>query len=132
MIGKRLNLMLFALISSASLAASGVGAQTDVAPPKNNASKATAKPNKPQAQSGLALTIVNQRAVDLSELDIARAGSPAFKTIVRKLGRGQKAVVKFQNGEDCVFDVHLRYDDGALNDLTNIDLCKDGKINLVD
>ncbi len=124
---KRFRIALTAAVL-APLAMSAASAQTSAPPTKLGPSK-----SKPaQAASGIGVTVSNQRTVGLIELDIARAGSPSFKALVRTLGPGQKTVVKLPNSEDCVYDIHVKYVDGALNDITGLDLCRDGKINLVD
>jgi hypothetical protein len=123
-------------IGLAATSAAAVGAaqaQTDVAPAKKMAAMAaTPAKQKTKAEPGEALTVTNERSVGLVELDIAKAGGSTFKMLVKKLGAGQKVLVNYPRGEDCMFDLHVTYVDGLSNTLSNVNLCKDGKINLVE
>jgi hypothetical protein len=121
-------------LAATSLAALGSAqAQTDVAPGKKMAAMATAPAmQKTKAEPSEALTVTNERSVGLVELDITKAGGTTFKMLVKKLGAGQKAMVNYPRGEDCMFDLHVTYADGLSNTLSNVNLCKDGKINLVE
>jgi hypothetical protein len=76
------------------------------------------------------LTVANRRTIGLTKLDVAPAGSSAFRRIVENLGPGRKTVVALGNGENCAFDFHGVYDDGATTSARGIDLCKNGVINL--
>ena len=76
------------------------------------------------------VTVVNQRSIGLAELVAAPAGSPEVRKIVENLGPGRKTIVKLPRG-DCVFDLHGIYSDGATAKLSAFDLCKNGRINLV-
>jgi hypothetical protein len=124
---------LFAIGLAATGAVALGSAQADVAAPKKMAAMA-ATPAKQKAKSepGEALTVTNERSVGLVELDITKAGGSTFKMLVKKLGAGQKAMVNYPRGEDCMFDLHVTYVDGLSNTLSNVNLCKDGKINLVE
>ncbi|HLW92178.1 MAG TPA: hypothetical protein VKS78_12890 [Roseiarcus sp.] len=105
------------------LAAGGAGAAS--------ASKEPTK-LKPPGGPTIAVTVTNQRTVGVSELDIALAGSPSYKPIVRKLGPGRSTVVTLSHDEDCRFDLYVKYDDGATSQISALDVCQDGKINLVE
>jgi hypothetical protein len=117
-----------------SAAAIGVAqAQTAVAPAKKTAGMATVpSKQKAKAEPSDVLTLTNERGVGLVELDIAKAGGTTFKMLVKKLGAGQKALVNYPRGEECSFDMHVTYADGLSNTLSGVNLCKDGKINLVE
>jgi hypothetical protein len=129
---KKSFISLLALVAAATSTVGVVRAQTDAAPAKSSAAKPALKTKLAPAQSGTSVSVFNERTVGLVTLAVARTGSPSFKTLVRNLGAGQKTLIKLPNPEDCLFDIHVVYTDGALNDLTSVDLCKDGKINLVD
>ena len=89
---------------------------------------------KPKTDSGptVAVTVTNKRKVSVIELDVALAGSPAFKPILRNLGAGKQAVVNLSKDENCLFDFYIKYDDGATNTVPSVNVCDDGKLNLVE
>jgi hypothetical protein len=76
------------------------------------------------------VTIVNQRPIGLAELDAAPAGSSAVEKIVENLAPGRKTFVRLPGG-DCILDLYGLYDDGTRANVFAIDLCSDGRINLV-
>lgn len=76
------------------------------------------------------VTIANRRTVGLKKLDLAPAGSPAFKQIVENLGPGRTTLVTAPSGGACSFDIRGVYDDGATTSAGGLDLCKNGTINL--
>jgi hypothetical protein len=76
------------------------------------------------------LTVANRRTIGLTKLDLAPAGSSAFRRIVENLGPGRKTVVALSSGENCAFDFRGVYDDGATTNARDVDLCKSGLINL--
>ena len=89
---------------------------------------------KPKADSGptIAVTVTNKRKVTVAELDVALAGSPAFKPLLRNLAPGKQAVVTLSRDENCRFDFYIKYDDGATNTVADVNVCDDGKLNLVE
>ena len=89
---------------------------------------------KPKADSGptVAVTVTNKRKVGVVELDVALAGSPAFKPLLRNLAPGKQSVVTLSRDENCTFDFYIKYDDGATNTVANVHVCEDGKLNLVE
>ena len=78
------------------------------------------------------VTVTNQRAIGLKELDAAAAGGSKTRKIVTKLAAGGKTVVKLGKGKDCLYDFHAVYDDGQSADLASVDVCKDKALNLVE
>jgi hypothetical protein len=102
------------------------------------ASAETAAPTKlrpkPNAAAGptMAVTVFNKRNVGLTELDLAQAGTPTFKPIVRKLAAGKSTVIMLPKDENCVFDFYVKYDNGETNSVSGFNVCEDGKINLVE
>lgn len=89
---------------------------------------------KAKTDSGptVAVTVTNKRKVGVVELDVALAGSPAFRPILRNLGPGKQAVVNLSKDENCQFDFYIKYDDGATNTVPGVNVCDDGKLNLVE
>jgi len=92
----------------------------------------TAGAGKPKAAASLSVTVTNHRKATVSELDLAPAGSPAFKPLLRKLGAGKSTVVVLPRDDNCTFDLYAKYDDGETTSMSGLDLCVDGKINLVE
>jgi hypothetical protein len=76
------------------------------------------------------VTIANRRTVGLKKLDLAPAGSTAFRQIVENLGPGRTTLVALPSAGACSFDIHGVYDDGATTNAQGLDLCKNGTINL--
>ena len=114
-----------AAFSAIVFAASGAAAETA------SAGKAPTK-LKPPGGPTIAVTVTNQRTVGVAELDIALAGSPSYKPIVKKLGPGRSTVVTLSHDEDCRFDFYAKYDDGATSQISALNVCLDGKINLTE
>jgi hypothetical protein len=76
------------------------------------------------------VTIVNKRPIGLVELRAAPAGSSATEKIAENLAPGRKTFARLPRG-DCILDLRGVYDDGTTASLSAIDLCRDGRINLV-
>jgi hypothetical protein len=115
-----------AAFGAIALAASAVSAQPAAA------GKAPTKQKPPSGGSTIAVTVTNQRTIGVTEVDIALAGSPSYKPIVKKLAPGRSTVVTLSHDEDCRFDLYVKYDDGATSQISALDVCVDGKINLVE
>jgi hypothetical protein len=116
-----------AMATALALALSaGAAAQT--------AAPAAGAKQKLKANAGptIAVTVTNKRTTGLAELDVAQAGSAAFKPFVRKLGPGKQTVITLPRDENCVFDLFMKYDDGTTSTVAGFNVCDDGKINLVD
>jgi hypothetical protein len=125
MIRPRLTAVAIAALSAAALAAGQAGAQTDAGPPTK------LKP-KSRDKAAIVVAVTNERSAVLVELDVAPTGSPAVKAVLKKLGPGKKAMVTFPYDQDCLFDIHVEYEDGKSNDVSNLDVCKDAKLNLTE
>ena len=120
----------------AALAAIAV-ALAAVGPATSAAAAASAKHNKkPQAKADsgptIAVTITNKRKAGVVELDVALAGSPAFKPLLKNLAPGKQAIVTLAHDENCAFDFYVKYDDGQISTVPNVHVCDDGKLNLVE
>jgi hypothetical protein len=106
-----------------ALAASATHAQTN--PPAAGVAK-------PKSGATISVTVTNRRATTVSELDVAPAGSPAFKPFLRKLGPGKSAVITLPRDDICKFDLYAKYDDGQTSSISGFDPCEDSKVNLVE
>lgn len=122
---------------ASALLAGGALAQTDTAPaasaPAAPAADATAdqKP-KPKPKPMINVVVTNNRSTGLVELAAAPAGGPESKKILSKLAAGKKATLHLPKSKGCLYDLHGSYEDGTSTDMSSVDLCKDGKINLVE
>ncbi len=126
--GSKLAAILTVIV--AALAAGGAEAQ-------NSAPAASAKQRvKPQAKADsgpiVAVTVTNKRKAGVVELDVALSGSPAFKPLLNNLSPGKQAIINLTHDENCAFDFYIKYDDGATNTVPNVNVCEDGKLNLVE
>lgn len=120
----------------AALAAIAV-ALAAVGPATSAAAAASAKHNKkPQAKADsgptIAVTITNKRKAGVVELDVALAGSPAFKPLLKNLAPGKQTIVTLAHDENCAFDFYVKYDDGQISTVPDVHVCEDGKLNLVE
>jgi hypothetical protein len=133
----------FAFVASivgAALMTGAASAQTAApVPPAANAPPAStllAKPNKkPQkiVMPSVVVVVTNSRSVELTKLDATPSGGTLpTRTIVFNLAPGKKIFVTVVTGKFCVFDLHGAYADGSSTDSTNVDLCQDNTLNLVE
>ncbi len=104
-------------------------AEAQTSTPAKEKTKAKAKTDSGPT---VAVTVTNKRKINVVELDVAVAGSPSFKPLLRNLGPGKQAVVNLSHDENCRFDFYIRYDDGATNTVPGVNVCEDGKLNLVE
>jgi hypothetical protein len=119
---RRKSLAFFALLVGAALAAGAARAQT---------SAPGAKTPKKAAPATM-VVVANSRAVPLTELDATPAGGFLPKVIARNIPPGKKVSVNVATDKDCVFNLHGAYADQSSTELSNVDLCKDKNVNLVD
>lgn len=123
----------FAFVASVAAAASmtgAVSAQTAEPPPAANAPAApVAKPRK--VTPSVIVAVTNSRATALTALDATPSGGIA-KTIVSNLAPLKKASVSVATDKSCVFTLRAAYADGARAEFTNVNLCKDRTVNLID
>jgi FlaG/FlaF family flagellin (archaellin) len=105
------------------------GAQAQTSAPAAATQKLKAKPDSGET---IAVTVTNKRRSGVTELDVALAGSAAFRPLLRKLAPGKQSVVTLPRDESCTFDFYIKYEDGQTNTVTGVDVCPDGKLNLVE
>ena len=117
-----------------ALAALTIAGLAGIAEAQTNAPTKDKMKAKAKADSGptVAVTVTNKRKASVIELDVALGGSPAFKPILRNLGPGKQAVINLSKDENCLFDFYIKYDDGATNTVPGVNVCDDGKLNLVE
>lgn len=96
------------------------------APAKGKKARAEAVP-----RNG-ALVVTNQRSVNLLELTATPQNGGAAVVISRDLAAGARANGKLPPKAGCVFSLSGTFDDETTMDAANMNLCKDGRINLVE
>ena len=116
-------------------AAPAAAAPAEAAPAKakpaaKKAKKKTSK--KAKSATSLSVTVMNSRASDLTDLQVAVAGSDTFEQVLGALKAGKKAGAKVPKGKDCQIDLHATFADGAKTDATGVDVCKLKTLNLTD
>ena len=99
------------------------------------ASPSFAKAKKPKAEPatrGGAILVSNQRDSTLLELTATPQNGGAEITIARDVAAGARAAGKLPAKAGCVFNLSGRFEDESSMEAANLNLCKDGRINLVE
>ena len=111
------------------LAATGLGLVVFSAPAL---AQGKAKPRAEPAPRNGAIVVTNRRDSTLLELIATpqKGGGPIV--IARDVGAGAKAVGKLPKNAGCVFSLAGTFDDQSSTDAANVNLCKDGRINLLE
>ena len=93
---------------------------------------ASMKPKfKSPAGGTLTVKVTNWREADLVELQLARSGSANWKKLLGPLKAGQWTWAKIPQGKDCHVDLRGKYADGKSADVSNVDICTDKAVDLV-
>ena len=89
--------------------------------------------SKPQTPAGGTDTVkvVNWRLADLVELRAAESGSTNWKKVLGALKTGQWTWAKVPQGKNCHVDLRGKYADGKSADVSNVDICADKTVDLV-
>ena len=116
---------LFAVVAAPALAQNSESAPT-VAPPV----KSRPKPKTP-AGGTVTVKVINWRNVDLVELQAAENGSAKWKKVLGALKAGQWTSAKVPQGKNCRVDLRGKYADGKSADVSNVDICADKTVDLV-
>jgi hypothetical protein len=114
---------LFGVVAAPALAQNSETAPTKPVPMK-------AKP-KTQAGATITVKVSNWRSADLVELQVAESGSANWKKMLGALKTGQWTWVKVPQAKNCHLDLRGKYADGKLADVSNIDICADKTVDLV-
>jgi len=107
--------------------AAPAAAPAEAAPAPTKARKKAAK-----SASTVALSVWNSRTADLTELQVADAGSDQFKKVLGKLKAGKKTAARVPKGKDCQIDVHATFADGEMTEASGVDVCNQKVLNLTD
>jgi hypothetical protein len=114
---------MFAVVAAPALAENSESAPTAAAPMKS-------KP-KTSADGTVTVRVTNWREADLVELQMVESGSSNWKKVLGSLKAGQWTWAKVPQGKNCHVDIRGKYADGKSADVSNIDICADKTVDLV-
>ena len=116
---------LFAIVAAPALAQNSESTPAAAAPMKS-------KP-KPKTPAGGTITVkvTNWREADLVELKVVESGSANWKKVLGALKAGQWTWAKVPQGKNCHVDLRGKYADGQSADVSNVDVCTDKTVDLV-
>ena len=89
--------------------------------------------SKPKTSAGGTVTVkvTNWREADLVELQVVETGSANWKKVLGALKAGQWTWAKIPQGKNCHVDLRGKYADGKSADVSNVDVCADKTVDLV-
>ena len=100
-----------------------------------NSDSAAAAPMKPKPKTSpggtITVKVTNWREADLVELQATESGSANWKKVLGTLKAGQWTWAKVPQGKNCHVDLRGKYADGHLADVSNVDICADKTVDLV-
>src|SRR3984957_8962052 len=114
---------LFAVVAAPALAQNAEPAPAAAAPIKS-------KPKTP-AGGTVTVKVTNWRAADLVELQVVGSGSGYWEKVLGALKAGQWTWAKVPQGKNCHLDLRGKYADGKSADESNVDICSDKTVDLV-
>ena len=112
------------------VAAQALAQNSESAPPAAAPMKSKPKPKTP-AGGTVTVKVTNWRNADLVELQAAASGSANWKKVLGALKAGQWTTAKVPQGKNRHVDLRGKYADGKSADLSNIDICVDKTVDLV-
>jgi hypothetical protein len=93
---------------------------------------ASTKPKlKTPAGGTLTVKVTNWREADLVELQGVESGSANWKKVLGPLKAGQWTWAKIPQGKNCHVNLRGKYADGSSADVSNLDICADKTVDLV-
>ncbi len=100
---------------------------------KSAPAAAASMKSKPKTPGGGTVTVkvTNWREADLVELQVVGSGSVNWKKVLGALKAGQWTWAKVPQGKNCHVDLHGKYADGKSADVSNIDICAEKTVDLV-
>ena len=101
------------------------------ASPRNSAKKVRAARGEAVPRNG-AIAVTNRRDANLLELTATPQNGGAPIVIARDVAAGARATGKLPPKSGCVFSLSGTFDDESSMEAANMNLCKDGRINLVE
>jgi hypothetical protein len=89
--------------------------------------------SKPKTPAGGTVTVkvTNWREADLVELQVVESGSANWKKVLGALKAGQWTWAKLPQGKNCHVNLRGKYADGKSADVSNVDICADKTVDLV-
>jgi hypothetical protein len=114
---------LFALVAAPAVAQNSEPAPAAAAPVKS-------KPKTP-AGGKVTVKVTNWREADLVELEVVESGSANWKIVLGGLKAGHWTWAKLPQGKNCRVDLRGKYADGKSADVSNVDICADNAVDLV-
>jgi hypothetical protein len=122
------------IILAVTIAAALTGVVAAPALAQNSESApAAAMKSKPKTPAGGAVTVkvTNWREADLVELLVVESGSANWKKVLGPLKAGQWTWAKVPQGKNCHVDLRGKYADGKSADVSNVDICAEKTVDLV-
>jgi hypothetical protein len=114
---------LFGVVAAPALAQNSESAPAAAAPVKS-------KPKTPVGGT-VTVKVTNWRDADLVELQVVESGSAKWKKVLGALKAGQWTWAKVPQGKNCQLDLRGKYADGKSADVSNINICADKSVDLV-
>jgi hypothetical protein len=87
--------------------------------------------SKPKPGDVVTVKVTNWRNADLVELKAVESGSASWKKVLGALKAGQWTWAKVPQGKNCHVDLRGKYADGKSADVSNVDICADKTVDLV-
>jgi hypothetical protein len=112
------------IISAATIAAALFGVVAAAAVPMKS------KPKTP-AGGTVTVKVTNWREADLVELQVVESGLANWKKALGALKAGQWTWAKLPQGKNCHVDLRGKYADGKRADVSNVDICAEKTVDLV-
>ena len=112
---------LFAVVAVPALAQNSEPVPAAAAPMKS----------KPKTGGTVTVKVTNWREADLLELQVVGSGSVNWKKVLGALKAGQWTWAKVPRGKNCHVDLRGKYADGKSADVSNIDICAEKTVDLV-
>jgi hypothetical protein len=112
---------LFAVVAVPALAQNSESVPAAAAPMKS----------KPKTGGTVTVKVTNWREADLVELQVVGSGSVNWKKVLGALKAGQWTWAKVPRGKNCHVDLRGKYADGKSADVSNIDICAEKTVDLV-
>ena len=114
---------LFGVVAASVLAQNSVSAPAAAAPVKS-------KPKTPVGGT-VTVKVTNWRSADLVELQAVGSGSVNWKKVLGALKAGQWTWANVPQGKNCQLDLRGKYADGKSADVSNLNICADKSVDLV-
>jgi hypothetical protein len=122
-LGATIAVSLFGVVAAPAFAQNSGSAPAAAAPMKS-------KPKTP-AGGTVTVKVTNWRLADLLEPQLAESGSANWKKVLGALKTGQWTWANVPQGKNCRVDLRGTYADGKSADVSNVDICADKTVDLV-